>query len=60
MTLGAKTRAILHGRPTPSIDDIRAVARPVMRHRIVTSFSAEAEGVGALDVVNKLVADVAE
>jgi MoxR-like ATPase len=60
MTLGAKTRAILHGRPTPSTDDIRAVARPVMRHRIVTSFSAEAEGVGTLEVVDKLVGDVAE
>jgi len=60
MVLGAKTRAILRGRPTPSVDDIRAVARPVMRHRIVTSFSAEAEGVGTLDVVDKLVGDVAE
>jgi MoxR-like ATPase len=60
MTLGAKTRAILHGRPTPSTDDIRAVARPVMRHRIVTSFSAEADGVGTLEVVDKLVGDVAE
>ncbi len=60
MVLGAKTRAILHGRPTPSIEDIREVVRPVMRHRIVTSFSAEAEGVGTLDVVDKLLGDVAE
>ena len=60
LVLGAKTRAILHGRPTPSIDDIKEVARPVLRHRIVTSFSAEAEGVGTLDVVDKLLGDVAE
>ncbi|UCE65121.1 MAG: AAA family ATPase, partial [Candidatus Zixiibacteriota bacterium] len=60
MVLGAKTRAILHGRPTPSTDDIRLVARPVMRHRIVTSFSAEADGVGTLDVVDRLVGDVPE
>ncbi len=60
MVLGAKTRAILHGRPTPSIEDIREVVRPVMRHRIVTSFTAEAEGVSTLDVVDKLLGDVAE
>jgi len=60
MVLGAKTRAILYGRPTPSIEDIREVARPVMRHRIVTSFSAEAEGVGTLAVVNRLLGDVGE
>ena len=60
MVLGAKTRAILHGRPTPSIEDIREVVRPVMRHRIVTSFSAEADGVGTLDVVDKLLGDVVE
>ena len=60
MVLGAKTRAILHGRPTPSIEDIREVVRPVMRHRIVTSFSAEAEDIGTLDIVDKLLGDVAE
>ncbi len=60
LTLGAKTRAILHGRTTPSIDDVKAVAKPVLRHRIVTSFSAEAEGVSALDIVDRLLADVGE
>jgi MoxR-like ATPase len=60
MVLGAKTRAILYGRPTPSTEDIREVARPVMRHRIVTSFSAEAEDIGTLDIVDKLLGDVAE
>jgi MoxR-like ATPase len=60
MILGSKTRAILHGRPTPSIDDVRAVAKPVMRHRIVTSFAAEAEDVSTLDIVDRLLEDVRE
>ena len=60
LVLGAKTRAILYGRPTPSFEDIRAVARPVMRHRIVTSFSAEAEGISTLDIVDRLIKDTTE
>ncbi len=60
LILGAKTRAVLHGRPTPSIDDVRAVARPVLRHRIVTSFAAEAEGVNSLAIVDRLLQDVTE
>ncbi|NUO84409.1 MoxR family ATPase [candidate division KSB1 bacterium] len=55
LVLGAKTRAILDGRPTPDIEDIRAVARPVLRHRIVTNFSAEAEGVTAIDIIEQLI-----
>ncbi len=55
LVLGAKTRAILDGRPTPEVEDIRAVARPVLRHRIVTNFSAEAEGVTALDIIEQLI-----
>jgi MoxR-like ATPase len=58
LILGAKCRAILDGRPTPSVDDVRAVARPVFRHRIVTSFNAEADGIGTLDIVEKLLVDV--
>lgn len=54
LILGAKTRAILDGRYTPTIDDVRAVAQPVLRHRIVTNFNAEAEGIKADDVVKKL------
>ncbi len=60
LILGAKTRAILQGRTTPSIEDVQAVARPVLRHRIVTSFAAEAESVTSLDIVDKLLADVKE
>ncbi len=60
LVLGAKCRAILDGRPTPSVEDIRAVARPVLRHRIVTSFNAEADGVGTVDIVERLLGDVKE
>lgn len=54
MILGAKSRAALEGRPTPDVDDVRAVALPVLQHRLVLSFNAEAEGVGAVEVVGKL------
>ncbi len=45
LILGSKTRAVLLGRYTPTEEDVRAVARPVLQHRIVTNFNAEAEGV---------------
>jgi MoxR-like ATPase len=55
LILGAKTRAILAGRHTPDIDDVRALARPVLRHRIVPNFNAEADGVSTIDIVDRLV-----
>ena len=55
LILGAKTRAILDGRPTPDVEDVRAVAKPVLRHRLVTNFSAEAEGVTAVDIIDQLI-----
>jgi MoxR-like ATPase len=57
LVLGAKTRAILDGRPTPDIDDVRAVAMPVLRHRLVTNFNADAEGVDAVKIVERLLED---
>lgn len=54
LILGAKTRAALSGRPTPDIDDVRSVALPVLRHRLVTSFSAEADGIKVENLVEKL------
>jgi len=54
LILGAKTRAVLDGRPTPDVEDVRAVARPVLRHRLVANFAAEAEGVNALQIVDRL------
>jgi MoxR-like ATPase len=54
LILGAKARAILHGRPTPDIDDVRAMIRPVLRHRLVLNFNAEAEGVDVSTVLDRL------
>jgi MoxR-like ATPase len=54
LILGAKTRAALQGRFTPEIEDLKVCAVPVMRHRIVTNFNAEAEGVSPLQIVEKL------
>jgi MoxR-like ATPase len=58
MILAAKTRAILDGRPTPGPEDVRFAALPVLRHRIVTSFNAEADGVGTPQIVQKLLETV--
>jgi MoxR-like ATPase len=58
LVLGAKTRAVLYGKFTPDMDDIRAVAAPVLRHRIVTNFSAEADNIGATDIVAALLREV--
>ena len=56
LILGAKARAILHGRPCASIEDVQAVAAPVLRHRILTNFNAEAERIRPDDIVKKLTA----
>jgi MoxR-like ATPase len=55
LVLGAKARAVLHGRYYVSSDDIRAVAFPVLRHRIMTNFNAEAEGVKPDDIIRQLI-----
>ncbi len=55
----AKAHAILHGRYAAGIDDVRHVALPVLRHRIVTTFHAEAEGIDPDAVVAHLVETVA-
>lgn len=54
LILGAKARAALDGRLTPLIEDVRAMAIPVIRHRIVTNFNADADNITAVDVVEKL------
>ena len=54
LVMGAKARAILDGRPAASIEDVRALAQPVLRHRLVTNFHAEADGVTSTDIVTKL------
>lgn len=54
LILGAKANAILHGRPTPGIDDVIAMAKPVLRHRIIPSFNAEAEGIDTDMITDEL------
>jgi MoxR-like ATPase len=54
LLLAGKARAVLHGRPAVSLDDVRAVALPVLRHRVLVNFQAEADGVNAEQVVARL------
>jgi MoxR-like ATPase len=57
LILGGKARAILRGRYYVSCEDIASVAHPVLRHRIITNFNAEAEGIKPDHIVDKLLAD---
>ena len=54
LVIGAKANAVLHGRFFVTVDDIKAIAHPVLRHRIIANFSAEAEGVTTDKIVDKL------
>ncbi len=54
MILGGKARAILRGRYHVAIEDIQALARPVLRHRIIPNFAAQSEGLSSDDIVEKL------
>ena len=58
LVLGAKARAIMHGRYHVSYEDIKAVAKPVLRHRILTNFNAEADGISSLDIISQLLEKV--
>lgn len=55
LVLAAKARAVLHGRYHVAIEDIRAVSGPVLRHRIVTNFNAEAEGIKPDEIIQRLI-----
>jgi len=54
LILGAKCNALMNGKYSPDIEDVRAVAVPVLRHRVVRNFRAEAEGVTVNDIISKL------
>ena len=58
LVLAGKARAALQGRHAVSLDDVRAVALPVLRHRIVVNFHAEAQAVGADDLARRLLEEV--
>ena len=59
LVLAGKARALLHGRFHASTDDIRAVAYPVLRHRVLLSFNAEAEGITSDAIVRRLIESLA-
>jgi MoxR-like ATPase len=58
LVLAAKARAVLHGRYHATTEDIRVLALPVLRHRVITTFNAEAAGIGTDEVVRRLLDEV--
>jgi MoxR-like ATPase len=58
LVLAAKVRAGLFGKVTPDLSDVKDMALPVIRHRIVTSYNAEAENVFVGDIIDKLISDI--
>jgi MoxR-like ATPase len=58
LTLGAKARALMDGRPHVDFDDVKALAHPILRHRILTNFHAESERVTTDQIIDKLIATV--
>jgi MoxR-like ATPase len=60
MVLAAKVRALMEGRAHVSYEDLRRVAHPALRHRLIPSFEAEAEGIGTDAILDKLLAEVPE
>tara|TARA_B100000686_G_scaffold352124_1_gene453039 strand:- start:1387 stop:2373 length:987 start_codon:yes stop_codon:yes gene_type:complete len=55
LVLGSKAKAILDGRPTPDVSDVISICKPILRHRIITSFNAEADGVNTDQVLDNLI-----
>ncbi len=60
MVVGAKARAVMNGRYNVSVKDIRAMAHPVLRHRVLTNFNADSEGIDSDDIIDKLLEAVPE
>jgi MoxR-like ATPase len=54
LIMGAKCYALLHGKFSPDIEDVKAVALPILRHRLVRNYKAEAEGLKIEDIISKL------
>jgi MoxR-like ATPase len=60
LLLGAKTRAALDGRASPTLEDVQNVAHPVLRHRILVNFHAESEGISSDDIIDRLLTHAEE
>ncbi len=54
LILGAKCHAVINGKYSPDIEDVQAIAKPILRHRIVRSYHAEAEGLSTDDIIGQL------
>ena len=57
LVLAAKAKAVLNGKATPDIDDVKVIIKSVLRHRIILNFNAEAEGITAENVLDELLKD---
>ena len=55
LVLGAKAKAALDGRPSPNISDVKALAGPILRHRVLPNFNAEAEGLKVENIIDQLI-----
>jgi MoxR-like ATPase len=55
---GAKARAVLHGSYLVRMEDLEAVAHPVLRHRILTNFQAQSEGVASASIIDRLIEEM--
>jgi MoxR-like ATPase len=58
LILAAKARAVMNGRYVASTEDVKAVLPSILRHRIITNFKAQAEGISALDMIDQLLQEV--
>ncbi|RJP61429.1 MAG: MoxR family ATPase [Ignavibacteriales bacterium] len=57
LILAAKTKAVMNGRFTPNISDVKESMIPVLRHRIIPNFNAEAEGITSVEIINRILQD---
>ena len=60
LLLGAKAKAVMDGRSSATVADVKSIAHPVLRHRIITTFNAESSGVTTDDVVDNLLSEISE
>jgi MoxR-like ATPase len=58
LILGAKARSLMQGRFYATCDDVEELALPVLRHRLITNFNAETEGITADDIIRRLLKEV--
>jgi MoxR-like ATPase len=54
LIIGARTHAVLNGKYSPDIEDVKAVAHNILRHRIIKNYKAEAEGISVEDIIDHL------